>query len=275
MSASKRERERERRRAAKWAQKQAAAAKVRRERSIVAVCVVVGLAVLLIVGLVFANRADDEPLAGATPSGTPSTADDGSSPEDPAGEDPAGGALPTTNPRVYSAPPPAADSLAASWTATIATSLGEVVVELDGAAAPQAVANFLFLAQEGFYDGTACHRLLPTALLQCGDPTATGTGNPGYRFGPIENAPAGDVYPAGALAMARSQLDGESQGSQFFLVFDEVTLPADAAGGYTVFGTVTQGLDVLQQIGAAGTIDGSSDGRPAVDVIIEGVSVSE
>ena len=108
-------------------------------------------------------------------------------------------------------------------------------------------------------------------MLQCGDPTGTGTGDPGYSFGPIENAPSDDVYPAGTVAMARQGGDGESMGSQFFLVYEDSTIPSDAAGGYTVFGTITSGLDVVQAVADAGTQEGSGDGSPATPVTIEGV----
>src|SRR5699024_9239460 len=148
----------------------------------------------------------------------------------------------------------------------VQTSQGEVTLNLDAEAAPQAVASFEFLAEEGFFDGTSCHRLLPNALLQCGDPTGTGTGGPGYSFGPIENAPADQGYPAGTVAMARVGGQGDSMGSQFFLVFEDTPLPDDSAGGYTVMGTITSGLDELRRIGAAGTVDGSADGRPKNDV---------
>lgn len=158
-----------------------------------------------------------------------------------------------------------------AWQATIHTSVGDIAVDLDGAAAPQATANFLALAEDGYYDATDCHRLLPTSLLQCGDPTGTGTGGPGYSFGPIENAPDDDLYPAGTLAMARQGNNAESMGSQFFLVFADVPLPADAAGGYSVFGHVTEGLEILQQVGEAGTVDGSE--QPAQSVTIEGVTI--
>src|SRR5690606_32223453 len=116
------------------------------------------------------------------------------------------------------------------WTATFSTSVGEVVVELDGAAAPQAVASFIALAEEGFFDSTECHRLTTSGIfvLQCGDPLGTGTGGPSYRYGPIENAPEDDVYPAGTLAMARVGNDGESMGSQFFVVYQDSTIPSDA-----------------------------------------------
>lgn len=181
------------------------------------------------------------------------------------GNSPAAGDSPT--------PPPAADAQGRTWEAVLHTSVGEIGLSLDGAAAPQAVASFIHLAEEGFFDGTECHRLLPDSLLQCGDPSGTGTGGPGYQFGPIENAPADDLYPAGAVAMARIGGDGESMGSQFFLVFDDVVLPSDQAGGYSVMGATTSGLELLHDIGEAGTVDGSMDGSPLTRVIIESVEV--
>ncbi|HLS73122.1 MAG TPA: peptidylprolyl isomerase [Actinomycetaceae bacterium] len=183
------------------------------------------------------------------------------------GEDPDPAA---TEPGTAEVPDPARAE-GRAWQATIHTNLGDIAVELDGAAAPQATANFLALASDGFYDETECHRLLPTSLLQCGDPTGTGTGGPGYSFGPIENAPPDDLYPAGTLAMARQGNNAESMGSQFFLVFADVPLPADAAGGYSVFGHVTEGLDILRQVGEAGTVEGSE--QPAQSVTIEGVTI--
>lgn len=278
---SRQQRDAERRRAAKAQARYERAAKLRRERRIVAICLVAGLLVLAgVVAAVTLGDVGDDPAvdptatvgatatATATAEATAGATEAGASPSiDP-------NALPTTVPRTYDAPPPATDSLGTTWTATVTTNLGDIVLELDGAAAPQAVASFLMLASDGFYDGTACHRLLPDALLQCGDPTASGTGGPGYSFGPIENSPSDQTYPAGTVAMARQPGIADSQGSQFFLVFEDTTLPDDAAGGYTVFGTVTQGLDILQSVGAAGTTTGASDGPPATAVIIEKVTIS-
>lgn len=274
---SRQRRDAERRRAAKAQSRYERAAKLRRERRIVAICLVAGLLVLAgVVAAVTLGDVGDDPAvdptatvgATATAEATAGATEAGASPSiDP-------NALPTTVPRTYDAPPPATDSLGTTWTATVTTNLGDIVLELDGAAAPQAVASFLMLASDGFYDGTACHRLLPDALLQCGDPTASGTGGPGYSFGPVENSPSDQTYPAGTVAMARQPGIADSQGSQFFLVFEDTTLPDDAAGGYTVFGTVTQGLDILQSVGAAGTTTGASDGPPATAVIIEKVTIS-
>uniref|UniRef100_UPI0013582A60 helicase-related protein n=1 Tax=Agromyces humi TaxID=1766800 RepID=UPI0013582A60 len=150
------------------------------------------------------------------------------------------------------------------------------VPEADGAAAPQAVSSEISLIQSGFYDGTSCHRLTRDNIwvLQCGDPAGDGTGGPGYSYGPVENAPADGVYPAGTIAMARQQQNGYSQGSQFFIVYEDTTLTPDEAGGYTVVGRVTSGLDQLKAgVTDAGTADGGSDGAPAVPVTITGFTI--
>ncbi|MDO5052933.1 MAG: peptidylprolyl isomerase [Pseudoclavibacter sp.] len=159
-----------------------------------------------------------------------------------------------------------------SWTGAITFNDGlRLEVELDGAAAPQAVANAVSLSASGFYDGTSCHRLTTQGLfvLQCGDPEGTGQGGPGYSWGPVENAPEDGVYPAGTIAMARVGGDGFSMGSQFFIVYEDTELPSDEAGGYTVMGRVTGGLDQLvEQIAAPGVLDGSGDGAPAAPAVI-------
>lgn len=179
-------------------------------------------------------------------------------------------AEPSTMP---TAAPDPADAEEREWSGEISTSVGDLGVSLDGAAAPQAVANFVALADAEYFDDTDCHRLTTAGIfvLQCGDPTGTGTGDPGYSFGPIENAPADGVYPAGTIAMARAA-SPDSHGSQFFIVYEDTELPTDG-GGYTVFGTVTSGLDAVQAVADAGTADGQTDGSPATRVTIEGVEV--
>lgn len=270
MSPSKREREYARRRYAKRIQRREQAARTRRRRQIIALVAVLALA---LTGSVFLalSSGDAEPGQAGDGDATDPALEQPEEAQDEAG-DGEQGPMPTTDPQTYDAAPPAQDAEDRQWSVTITTNRGPIEMTLDGQAAPQAVANFVRLAGDGFYDGTACHRLLPESLLQCGDPTATGSGDyPGYQFGPIENAPEDDLYPAGTLAMARMPGDGESMGSQFFMVFADVTLPSDAAGGYTVFGSVDEGLDILSDVGAAGT---SAQGeRPAQDVIIETVEV--
>lgn len=162
------------------------------------------------------------------------------------------------------------------WEADMVIDGITVSLELDGVAAPQAVASFISLAAEGYFDETSCHRLVTAGIfvLQCGDPTGTGTGGPDYRFGPVENAPDDNIYPVGTLAMARVGGDGFSMGSQFFIVYDQSFIPADAAGGYTVFGRVTSGLDQLtEDIVSLGAVGGSSDGEPVADATISTITI--
>jgi len=154
-------------------------------------------------------------------------------------------------------------------TATLALNGQPVTIELDSAGAPCTVASWQFLAEQDFFDDTPCHRLTtsPTlGVLQCGDPTGTGTGGPGYSF--AEENLAGATYPAGTVAMANTGQPG-STGSQFFLVHSDSTLPPL----YTVVGTVTDGLDVLTAIAAAGTVDGTTDGAPAREVVVDDLVV--
>jgi len=164
-----------------------------------------------------------------------------------------------------------------AWTGTLTLNDIPLGIQLDGALAPQAVSSTVSLVKSGFYDGLSCHRLTTGegfSVLQCGDPEGNGTGGPGYYYGPVENAPADNVYPAGTIAMARSS-DPYSMGSQFFIVYGDTKIPAGEDGsGYTVIGTVTSGLDQLvSEVAAAGVADGSSDGAPAVATTITSVSV--
>ena len=163
--------------------------------------------------------------------------------------------------------------------ATIVTNDGAVGLQLDNGKSPCTVNNFASLAQQGFFDGTTCHRLTTSAslgVLQCGDPTGTGMGGPGYRFpneyptnqfrlaDPAKETPV--VYPRGTLAMANA--GPGTNGSQFFLVYADSHLPPT----YTVFGTIDEvGLGVIDRIAAGGVKGGVEDGPPATDVTIESV----
>ena len=155
------------------------------------------------------------------------------------------------------AEPKAVDSL------TISTNRGDIGLTLTPEATPCTVNSFVSLAEQGYFDGTKCHRLVKDFVLQCGDPSATGTGGPGYSF---EDELSGDeTYPAGTLAMANSGPD--TNGSQFFIVLDDAQLPA----AYTVFGKVDDaGLAVAREIEKDG--NGPDQVAPAEDVIIESVS---
>ncbi|WP_346769144.1 peptidylprolyl isomerase [Planctomonas sp. JC2975] len=155
-----------------------------------------------------------------------------------------------------------------TWTGTLTINGIALGVSLDGAKAPQAVSSMISLTQKSFFDNTVCHRLTTGTtfkVLQCGDPKGDGTGGPGYSFGPIENAPSDGKYPEGTIAMARQSGNADSNGSQFFIVYGDTTIPNDSAGGYTVIGKVTSGLSQLKtDVTDKGTKDGSADGVPAV-----------
>jgi peptidyl-prolyl cis-trans isomerase B (cyclophilin B) len=161
------------------------------------------------------------------------------------------------------------------WNGSLTLNGEELKFDLAGDLAPQAVANFVSLSKNGFYEGVSCHRLVTSGIyvLQCGDPSGDGTGGPGYNWGPIENAPEADLYNEGVLAMARRGGDDSSMGSQFFIVYQDSTIPSDSVGGYTIFGSITGGLDAVKAIAEAGTIDGSSDASPLDEVLISSVSV--
>jgi peptidyl-prolyl cis-trans isomerase B (cyclophilin B) len=166
-----------------------------------------------------------------------------------------------------------------TWTGSMMLNNVSLGLSLDGKKAPQAVANFISLSKKNFFANTKCHRLVTSQIfvLQCGDPKADGTGGPGYSWGPIENAPTDALYKTGYLAMARQSQNGSSMGSQFFIVYKDSNIPADSAGGYTVFGKITSGLsEAMKPILAAGVVpavkDGVStaqvDGKPVAAAVI-------
>jgi len=190
----------------------------------------------------------------------------------------------TTEPATRPVKPPQNGRIAtdpALLRASVMTSHGTVGLELDNGKTPCTVNNFTSLAKQGFFDNTKCHRLATTPelrVLQCGDPTGTGTGGPGYRFpneyptnqyrltDPALKTPV--LYPRGTLAMANS--GPGTNGSQFFLVYDDSVLPPT----YTVFGAIdSPGLIALDMIAAAGVTAGGDDGKPAKDVTITSVQI--
>ncbi len=155
--------------------------------------------------------------------------------------------------------------------ATITTNQGELGLSLDRAAAPCTVASFVSLAEQGFYDDTPCPRIGDSpgfGILQCGDPSGTGSGGPGYSFG--DELSGDETYPAGTLAMANAGAD--TNGSQFFLVFKD----SEFAPSYTVFGSIDDaGVTVLETIAAQGNDNSNpaGGGTPTEPVQIESVTV--
>jgi peptidyl-prolyl cis-trans isomerase B (cyclophilin B) len=252
----------------------------------------IGLVVLVIIGLVaggialFNGNPTKSQAAAPKPSTSPSAS---ASPTAPAVAEPARHCTYTkqgTAARTVSLPPATPD-YKATYTATIHTNRGNIVINLLNSKATCTVNSFVHLADAGFWDQSQCHRLSTSGglyMLQCGDPYAKatanltcnssskiGTGGPGYGFA-SENL-TGATYPAGTVAMANSGTP-DSNGSQFFLVFNNTSLPAQ----YTPFGTISSGLDILQNVAKAGTsctYAGAGGGAPKDKVIIDSVTVKQ
>jgi peptidyl-prolyl cis-trans isomerase B (cyclophilin B) len=186
---------------------------------------------------------------------------------------------------VKSSLPTASPDYKAAYTASINTNLGPIKIDLANSKATCTVNSFAHLASTNFWNNSQCHRMSATGglyFLQCGDPTAKaslklscssttiGTGGPGYEFA-SENL-TGATYPAGTIAMANTG-SPDTNGSQFFLVFKQTSLPAD----YTPFGTITSGLGILQNVAKAGTTCtySAGGGVPKDKVIIDSVSINK
>jgi peptidyl-prolyl cis-trans isomerase B (cyclophilin B) len=168
---------------------------------------------------------------------------------------------------------PPTSPVTGSYRATIATNRGNIVINLLASKAPCTVNSFVSLAIQKYFNVTPCHRLTTSGIyvLQCGDPTGTGTGSPGYEFY-TENL-TGATYPAGTVAMARSLQSNDSNGSQFFLVYKKTNLPPS----YTPFGTIVNGLNIIQNVAKAGTdnSNGAGDGHPKEKVEIKSVTIKK
>ena len=166
----------------------------------------------------------------------------------------------------YSSPPDMIIDTSTSYTATIRTSMGDITAELFASESPRTVNNFVFLANEGFYDGVIFHRVIDGFVLQGGDPTGTGRGGPGYRFEDELEAAERRGYPKGTLAMANA--GPNTNGSQFFVMHADTALPPQ----YAVFGQTVDGLDVVEAIGKTPTGPGD---KPVEDVVIETIDITQ
>ena len=147
------------------------------------------------------------------------------------------------------------------------TTCGSFTIALDLVRAPNTSASLVALARDGYFDDTVFHRVVPDFVIQGGDPTATGTGGPGYQT--VDPPPAGARYVEGMVAMAKTELEpAGTAGSQFFVVTGEdIMLPAD----YAIVGEVSEGMDTVDRIDALGV----ADGPPSTPVVIESVTVEE
>ena len=262
MASSKRERELARMRVERQSARRAAVAARRRQRNATLGAVAGVLAVVLIaVGVFLATRSKSKTPVDAlkNPPATPA-----------ASAPPLAKIIPgncsytksgTAAKPVELQPPATKVELAKPYTLSLATNRGEIAFTLLTAKAPCTVNSFRTLAAGGYFDKTPCHRLTTQGIfvLQCGDPSGTGSGGPGYAFAD-ENL-TGATYPRGTVAMANS--GPGTNGSQFFLVYKDSQLPPK----YTPFGRITKGLDLLAKVAAGGSIP-PSDGKPKLGVQI-------
>jgi cyclophilin family peptidyl-prolyl cis-trans isomerase len=159
-----------------------------------------------------------------------------------------------------------------TYKVTMETSCGSFTITLDPEQSPNTVQSFVSLVQDGFYDDTVFHRILPGFVIQGGDPTATGGGGPGYST--VDTPPADAAYTHGVVAMAKTGAEPSgTAGSQFFVVTGaDVGLPPD----YAIVGEVTEGLDVVDEIGKYGPEnDPTGAGAPTKVIVLEKATVSE
>ncbi len=165
----------------------------------------------------------------------------------------------------YDSAPDISIDLDKDYSATLHTSAGDITFDFHASDAPQTSNNFIFLARDGFYDGVIFHRVISGFMIQGGDPTGTGMGGPGYKFRD-ELGHSKSEYKRGTVAMANS--GPNTNGSQFFIMHADYGLPNQ----YSIFGQVTEGLEVVDQIAAAAK--GPQD-RPINPVTINSVTITE
>ena len=297
MPTNEQRRETAKRKLERQLERRAQQAKRRRLLTIIGAVAAVAVAAALIVTFVLTNK-DDKNSAQTSKSASSSASAAPSEPAGPSSAPPANGQLPPfkagadlgANCQYPASPEPASKQVSppnsgkvptdpATISVSMSTNQGNLGLQLDNAKAPCTVNSFASLAQKGFFNDTPCHRLTTSpslSVLQCGDPTGSGSGGPGYQFAneyPTDQYPKGDpglqqpvTYPRGTLAMANAGAD--TNGSQFFLVYKDSQLPPN----YTAFGTIDQtGLATLDKIAAAGVAGGGEDGKPATDVQIKSV----
>jgi len=167
--------------------------------------------------------------------------------------------------QTFDGPPPDCLEPDASYQALVVTNKGEFTIELDAESAPVTTNNFVFLARNQYFDNTVCHRIIPGFVVQCGDPTATGTGGPGYTI--VDEPPNAGEYQIGSIAMANTG-SPDSGGSQFFIITGEqgAALPPQ----YSLFGEVVDGFDgTVVPMEAAGSVAGD----PSEPIEIESITI--
>ncbi len=213
-------------------------------------------------GLFLLAKGGGKPKAQAT--GSPSAT--------PTGGVACGGAVPAAASKdkpTFKKPPAMTIDTTKTYTATMVTSCGTIVIKLDPKLAPKTVNSFVFLARKDFYDGLIFHRIARDFVIQGGDPTGGGSGGPGYKT--VDRPPKDATYPAGTVAMAKAPSEpAGTAGSQFFIVTGKTS---SLTPDYAIIGTVVRGQDVADKIGALPIENGATDGRPVQTVYIMTVTI--
>jgi cyclophilin family peptidyl-prolyl cis-trans isomerase len=240
----------------------AEALRVRRRRRLALVGALAAVAIGAAAVLIYSAVADDDERAA---SGCPSVE------------------APPSSPQQYDSPPPLRVERGVDYGAVIRTSCGDIEMDLLEASSPRTVANFVFLANEGFYDGLTWHRVEEELVIQGGDPAGDGSGGPGYSI-PDENPESPDVYVYGAVGMANSGPD--TAGSQFFVVVHDAANrgqsgrlePAPFPPSYAVFATVSEAsyatLEKIRRVPVRGGPDQTTAARPVDPVYIETIEIT-
>jgi len=274
-----------------YARRQAERRQQQRKRATI-VAVVVGVVVLGLVasyfGIIQGRNAEPSPSALPSVTDTPSpsgdianqtgTVDPAPGPAEVACGAQAPPGATTPKPQFAAAPPMTIDPKK-TYTATMQTSCGDIVIQLDPGTAPETVNSFVYLAEQGYFDGQRIHRLDTSIdVIQGGDPTATGGGGPGYTI--PDELTGNESYGPGAFAMANAGPD--TGGSQFFIITGDKGHGLDSSAAWTIFGQVVEGLDVAQtiqalpisdpQAAASGDLSGQ---QPAQAVYIDKVTIRE
>ncbi len=265
MPTSKQRREAERRRLQRQLQRRVQR-EARRRKFTLAGSIVGTLAVIgIVIAFVVATNDDDKktPAAGSTASTTPSAS--ASSSAAPVAAYPCTWTKHGTAVRKVTVPPTTKPGRTGTVVVAVQTSQGPMTFTLNRAAAPCAVESFLSLAEQKYYDRTPCPRLTSgsLAVLQCGDPTGSGSGGPGYTF--ADELTGKEKYTRGVIAMANA--GANTNGSQFFIVYKDSQLGPQ----YTVFGSVTKGLGVIDKVAAKGS-NPASDGKPKLPITLTKVT---
>jgi peptidyl-prolyl cis-trans isomerase B (cyclophilin B) len=264
---SKQRRDAERRRLQRQVQRRAQRDARRRRATLVASIIGTLLVIGIVVGFIVETGHDDKTAgSGGKKSSTSPTPSPSTSATAAAAKYPCTWTKSGTAAKPVSAPPTTSPPRTGTVDLLVSTSQGAMTFQLNRAAAPCAAESFASLAEQDYFNDTSCHRLTSGGLnvLQCGDPTGSGSGGPGYSFG--DELSGKEKYTRGVIAMANA--GPNTNGSQFFIVYKNSTLGPN----YTIFGKVTSGLKVVDKVAAKGS-NPTGDGKPKLPIKLNTVSV--